>query len=495
MWSTQINQLELPAWSAPERARIDDQTNPLEAAARPLGVVVSALSHALDLGTGQPIGHSVRACVLGMRMAEEIGLPEDARSDLFYALLLKDCGCTANSSKVFHAFGSDELKAKRDVKVTDWTRMSRETVAYALSHVGAGRPLLERGRLLMQMALRQKQHSWEITKIRCERGATLARLMGLSPTTAEGILSLDEHWDGRGFPDGLRGRNIPISSRIMLLAQTVEVIQAAGAVSWLDVVRNRRGTWFDPDLIKAAESLEKRGALWKQAEGDDAFATVLTLEPKPRMLEPGAHGFDGVCLAFAQIVDAKSPFTFNHSLGVANAAVAMGQQLGLPAEKIVFLRQAALLHDLGKLSVSNAILEKPGKLDAAEWAVMRLHPFYTWKVLNAIPGFGQISEVAASHHEKLDGSGYFRGLAAERLSREARILVVADIFDALSAKRPYRDSLPRERVFEILRKDIPHALDADCVAALEETDIDGNQQFVDLSVLLEKLQRAARRPV
>ncbi len=484
-----FDQAELPVWHAPERARNDDRTNPLDLGESRLGIIVSALSHALDLSTGQPVGHSVRACLLGMRMAEEIGLSDETRTDLFYALLLKDCGCSANASTLFHALGSDELKAKHDVKITDLTNFGRETLEYVLTHVGRGKSFLERCRLLVRLALRQKRHSWEVTKIRCERGATMARLMGLGSATAAGILALDEHWDGRGLPDGLRGDKIPLFSRIMLLAQTIEVFRAAGGGrSWLDVVRKRKGTWFEPDLVKACESLEKRGALWRGAEGNAAFETVLTMEPRPRRLERGLRGFDAICLAFSQIVDAKSPFTFNHSLGVANAAVAIGQTLGMPAERTIFLRQAALLHDLGKLSVSNSILEKPGKLDATEWAAMRRHPFYTWKILNAIPGFGEMSNVAASHHEKLDGSGYFRGLTGEKLPREARILVVADIYDALTAKRPYRDSLPRERVFDILKKDAPHAIDAECVAALDEADVDSSQQFVDLDILLTRLR-------
>ena len=472
----------LPSWSAPCYSKIQAGT------ILRTGAVVSALSHALDLSTGQPIGHSVRSCILGMRIAEEIGLADKVRSDLYYALLLKDCGCSGNASMTFHALCSDDIKAKRDVKTTDWTRFSWETLQYAFSHIAPGQPFLERSRALFRLALRQKQHTKNTIKIRCERGAMLARLMGLSEATAHGILNLDEHWDGQGNPEGRRKTEIPVLSRIMLLAQTLEVFLASqGGDAAHDVVSGRAKTWFDPDLIKAVHSLARRQVLWPDVLSERAFALGLQVEPQPKMMKRGDATLDAICVAFANIIDAKSPFTVNHSSGVANAAVAIARVLQLKRERILFIRHAALLHDLGKLSVPNTILEKPGKPTDEEWEVLRLHPFYTWKILAGIPGFHEMSEVAASHHEKLNGKGYFRGLTAEQLPLEARILVVADMFDALSAKRPYRDSLPLETVFEIMRKDVPHALDASCVEALEQSGVGCNQTFVDLQNLQDQL--------
>jgi HD-GYP domain-containing protein (c-di-GMP phosphodiesterase class II) len=138
------------------------------------------------------------------------------------------------------------------------------------------------------------------------------------------------------------------------------------------------------------------------------------------------------------------------------------------------------------LSVPNSILEKPGKLDADEWEVVKRHPHYSHEILRRIPGFGELSEIAASHHEKLDGSGYFRGFDEERLSLPARILAVADIYDALAAKRPYRDSLPLERVLHIMEKDSPRALDADCVTALKESTQTGTGGLLGLESAVRK---------
>ena len=458
--------------------------------------VVSALSHALDLSTGQPIGHSVRTCVLGMRIAHEIGLSGQLLNDLYYALLLKDAGCSSNASLIFRTLNSDDLRAKRGVKTTDWTRLGSESLQYALSNVAAGKPFLERVRTLVRLAATQKQHARDVTKLRCERGASLARLIGLREATANGIASLDEHWDGSGNPDGLSGREIPLLSRIMLLAQTVEVFWAArSAERALEVAGDRSGRWFDPQLVKAVKSLNARGLLWEGFDLGDDFALALQMDMEERTMIAGDATLDSICLAFAQIVDAKSPFTYNHSNGVANAAVAIGQTLGFDRNRILFLRHAALLHDLGKLGVSNAILEKPDKLDDKEWQSLRLHPFHTWKVLRKISGFDELSEVAASHHEKLDGTGYFRGLTGQHMSLESRILVVADMFDALSAKRPYRDALPNEKVFEIMRKDAPKALDFMCLEALEHSGIGCDQTFVDLQTLSRRLSRLQFPPV
>jgi HD-GYP domain-containing protein (c-di-GMP phosphodiesterase class II) len=282
----------------------------------------------------------------------------------------------------------------------------------------------------------------------------------------------------------------------MLLAQTLEVF----FTGWdcevaVQVAIDRSGRWFDPQLVKAVKSLHARGLLWKGLDLSDDFALALQMDTEQRSMVAGDTTLDSICLAFAQVVDAKSPFTYTHSNGVANAAVAIGQTLGFDRKRILFLRHAALLHDLGKLGVSNAILEKPGKLDDQEWQSLRLHPYHTWKVLRKISGFADLSEVAASHHEKLDGNGYFRGLTAEHLSLESRILVVADIFDALSAKRPYRDALPIEKVFEIMRKDAPKALDSTCLEALEQSGIDCDQTFVDLQTLSRRISAAGFAPM
>lgn len=455
----------------------------------PASDVISALSYALDLTEGQPLGHSVQSCMIGMRLAQHIGLPIDTQADLYYALLLKDAGCSSNASKLFHIIHADEIRAKGDLKDKDWTKVGWESLQYAIDHVATGAPFMERVRTLLRVAAKQQTESCELVKIRCERGASIARRMGFSENVATAIHSLDEHWNGGGYPDGLRGEGIPLFSRIMNLSQTLAVFLTTHGLEATHLVMDRRAKrWFDPDLVKAVKSLAKTGALWAGLDAPDITAQVAALEPREHKLLVSENTLDDICMAFAEVIDAKSPFTYRHSNGVADAAVAIAGQLGMPESDIVMIRRAALLHDIGKLSVPNSILEKPGKLTNEEWDVVKKHPYYTLEILKRIPGFEQLSDIAAAHHEKLDGSGYFRHWGAAQLNTPARILAVADVYDALSAKRPYRDALPLETVFGIMHKEAPRALDAECLEALESSQGDTPSSLTALAGSLGKSQ-------
>src|SRR5271154_6128294 len=188
-----------------------------------LSEIISALSYALDLTEGQPMGHSVRSCIIGMRLAGQIGLPTSEQGDLYYSLILKDAGCSSNSSRLFHILNADEIRAKRDVKTTDWTRVGWESLHYAVTHVATRAPLPQRVWRLLQVAATQQQDSRELVKIRCERGSYIAKKLGFSDGVAAGIHGLDEHWNGGGYPDHLMGEEIPMFSRIANLCQTLEV--------------------------------------------------------------------------------------------------------------------------------------------------------------------------------------------------------------------------------------------------------------------------------
>jgi HD-GYP domain-containing protein (c-di-GMP phosphodiesterase class II) len=430
------------------------------------------MSYALDLTEGQPMGHAMQTCMIGMRLAAGLHLSADQQSDLYYALLLKDAGCSSNSSKLFHILQSDEIKAKGDLKDKDWTQTTWDSVRYAVDHVAVGKPFFERVRRLVRVAATQQADSCALVKLRCERGASIARQIGFSLDVAMAIASLDEHWNGGGYPMGAKGEEIPLLARIMNLSQTLAVFWTIGGpAAALEVMRKRSGKWFDPELVRLATALGSDGSLW-EGLGDDAIQQMVTaLEPSDRQLNFDGRRMDDICLAFAEVIDAKSPFTARHSQGVAAAAVAIGERLGLSPGVLIELRRGALLHDIGKLSVPNSILEKPGKLDAAEWQVVQKHPYYTLQILKRVPGFAELSEVAAAHHERLDGKGYFRKWGADQLCLQARILAVADVYDALAAERPYRAALPLEMVLDIMSRETPHALDPQCMEALQSAPV------------------------
>ncbi len=231
------------------------------------------------------------------------------------------------------------------------------------------------------------------------------------------------------------------------------------------VLIGRSGTWFDPLVVEAATTLMDEPDLWQNLQEGGARETVLALE-SGGSLPASPERIDSLCQAFAGVVDAKSPFTFCHSVGVSQVAIDIATGMGLDAEMITMIRRASLLHDIGKLGVSNAILDKPGKLTPEEWEAMKMHPVYTQKILELITGFEELAVVAAAHHERLDGTGYPRNMSGKDLTLPARIIAVADVYQALSEKRSYREGLPSEVVLKMIKEDIPHRLDADCFEAL-----------------------------
>jgi HD-GYP domain-containing protein (c-di-GMP phosphodiesterase class II) len=430
-----------------------------------LSNIISALSYALDVTEGQPAGHAARSCAIGMRIAAVAGVPEEDLSSLYYALLLKDAGCSANAAGVASFFGSDDQAYKRGRKGSDH-RVFRTKAAAAFRSTLPDAPLGTRLRRFAEIARDGKAATRALYTTRCERGADIARMIELPESTAQAIRALDEHWDGGGVPYGLRGSEIPLAARIMALAQVVEVhVARSGVDAALAVARTRAGRWFDPELVSALLATRGDTAFWASLN-EDAVDVVVGFEPPERTLMAGQDGLDRVAEAFAAVVDAKSPFTGRHSAGVARIAAGVGQTRGLGPGPARDLRRAALLHDLGKLGVSNRILDKPGKLDPAEWAAIRRHPELTERILERVPPFRHFAGDAGAHHERLDGRGYFRGLAGEQLGWMPRILAVADVFEALTADRPYRSGLAPDEALEVMRRD-PGAFCPDCFAALE----------------------------
>jgi HD-GYP domain-containing protein (c-di-GMP phosphodiesterase class II) len=431
-----------------------------------LSEVISALSYALDLTEGAPEGHSVRTCLIGMRIATEIGLDADARSSLFYALLLKDAGCSSNAAATCALFAADDQTVKQTWKTTDWTSRWR-SFTHVARNVRPGASLVAKVKQVASFGSAGPVGT-ELVRTRCERGADIARMLELSDDTAAAIRALDEHWDGRGIPLGLRGQEIPLLARIACLAQTVETFHSVyGFQAALAVARERAGRWFDPDLVRALHALRADGAFWAGLVEGDARARTAALEPADRVLTADEERLDRIAHAFARVIDAKSPYTYRHSEGVALYADAVGRVLGFGPEALRDLRRAALLHDVGKLGVSNRILDKPGKLTEQEFAVVRRHPEHTYQVLARVARFRPLAETAASHHERMDGQGYHRGIPAGTLPVAARVLAVADVCDALSAERPYRAALPREQVLRIMRGQAGPGLCPDTFRALE----------------------------
>jgi HD-GYP domain-containing protein (c-di-GMP phosphodiesterase class II) len=430
--------------------------------------VLSPLSGALDLGDGHAPGHAARTCVIAMWIAKGLGLDDEAASDLFHAALLKDAGGSSNAERVLRLFGGpDEHLAKRAARLWDW-RTLQGRVRLGLDSIEPGGTPVARLSRLVQLA-RAGRPAWrELFAIRGERGAAMVRAMGFSEAAAQATLAIDEHWDGGGQPAGLRGPHIPLAARIIGLAQVVEIFRdVAGPARAMEVAQERRGRWFDPALVDCLTRVAT-SELWGALAQNDPFPAVAAVEPRARLVEATDARLDQVATAFAWIVDAKSRFTVEHSRRVAEIAHALGERLGLASPELMRLRRAALMHDLGKLTVSNAVLDKAGPLAADEWQTVRQHPYYTLKILQRVPVFARLAEDSANHHERLDGRGYFRGLRGEAVSATSRLLAVADVADALMSARPHRAAMPIERVMKTIEADAGAGLCPDAVAALRD---------------------------
>ena len=467
--------------ATPTRVRPDNtgahRISRLRAAFRPsisYSGLISALSFAIDLTEGAVPGHALRTCVLGMRIGHEIGLDPSELAALYYALLLKDIGCSSNAARMCQIVGGDDRAVKRGAKLADWTRPhrpTRDTFRLLWTQVLPGASAWARILRIVRIGMTQHRNNEEMIAMRCERGADIALQLGLSGKTSKAIHALDEHWDGGGYPNHLRGGEIPLLSRVLAVAQHLDVFATEKSPELaISVLCERRNRWFDPELVEVVLQLDEQGRLWSQCRSTDPHEAtrevVLDLQPEIST-HIDAEEIDRICEAFAAVVDAKSPFTYRHSKGVAEVASGLATALCLSPDRVQLVRRAALLHDLGKLAVPNTILDKSGDLSADEWDIVVQHPRLTKEILARIDSFAELAEIAGAHHEKLDGSGYPDRLSGDQLCLEARIIAVADIYQAMTEGRPYRSGMSHGEAMKMLSRLAPHKLDANCVAALD----------------------------
>lgn len=432
-----------------------------------LSELISALSHALDITEGQPEGHCLRCCWIGMQVGRRIGLSDEDLWNLYYTILLKDLGCSSNAARICELYLTDDLAFKHDFKTVGDSAPA--VLNFVLSHTGLRAPLAERFRAVLNILRNGKELADELIQTRCQRGAEIARMLRFPESVATGIYHLDEHYNGKGRPLGLAGREIPLYSRIALLAQVADVFHTSGGpAAVLEELQLRRGQWFDPELVDALVAVADED-FWWQLRSDDIGAAVLALEPASQIVPLDEDYLDDIATAFGQIVDSKSPYTSGHSARVALYVDLMAETMGLGSERRRWLKRGALLHDIGKLGVSNSILDKPGKLDGDEWEAVRAHAMHTETILARIDAFSELARVSGAHHERLDGTGYPRGLRGDEICAETRIITCADIFDAITAARPYRGAVPVDETLQIMARSIGSAIDPDCFDVLKAT--------------------------
>jgi len=430
-----------------------------------LADVVRAFSYALDITEGQPAGHCVRACWIGSHVGRAIGLTVPEQTDLYYTLLLKDLGCSSNAARICELYEADDLAFKRGFKTTG-TNLAA-TLLFVARNSASGRSLRQRAGTVGKILKNGVAIADELILSRCTRGADIAQTLRFSDAVQQGIYRLDEHWDGSGRPGHLCGMQIPFYARIALLAQIVDVFHShAGREAAIDEVRRRSGTWLDPTLVEAFLGVSSDPLFWERLTCPLLDSRVASLLPDSEVRTVDDDYLDDIAKAFGQVIDAKSPYTANHSARVGDLAASIGDAMNIPGVRRRQLYRAAVLHDVGKLGVSNAILDKPGPLDEREWDAMRGHASHTLQILDRIGPLHDMAAIAAAHHERLDGAGYPFGLRDETIRRETRIITVCDFYDALTSDRPYRAALSRHEALAIMAESVGSAIDPECFEAL-----------------------------
>lgn len=430
-----------------------------------LAELVGAFSYALDITEGQPAGHCVRSCWIGIHVGRALGLPPEELHDLYYTLLLKDLGCSSNAARICELYEADDLAFKRGHKTVGTSLAA--TLHFVFEKTARGSSFGRRAAAVGNILKNGVAIADEMILSRCTRGADIARSLHFSEPVCDGIYHLDEHWDGSGRPGHLQGEAIPLLARIALLAQIADVFHThAGRDAAVAEVRRRSGTWLDARLVTQFQAVAANENFWSGLASPFLDSRLVAMAP-PEMAKPVDDDYlDAIAAAFGQVIDAKSPYTAGHSSRVAEFAAAIGDRMGALPNRRRWLHRAALLHDIGKLGVSNAILDKPGKLDDAEWEVMRTHASHTQEILGRIGALTDLAPIAAAHHERLDGAGYPLGLSEREITRETRIITICDFYDALTADRPYRSAMPSDHALAIIEGEVGRAIDGDCFDAL-----------------------------
>ncbi len=427
-----------------------------------LAELVAALSLGIDLGFGQPMEHVLRQCIIALRLAERIGLADSERMVVYYTALLVNVGCHSDAHEQAKWFGDDiALKSSK----YDYERGVRAAAA-TMRLVGSGNPPLHRFRVGLEFALsgHRDVDGTALTR-HAELAGSLAEQLGLPEAVRMAVAASYEQWDGKGWPGLLKGDAVPIASRLAQLAEFVEVAHRLGGIGGAETLARRRsGSQFDPGLseLLCVSSEEILGGL----DSAHTWEAVIAAEPALGVRLSGTQ-FDAALLAVANFVDLKSPYTLGHARAVSDLAAAAGERLGLAPESVALLRRAGLVHGFGRLGVSNAIWDKRGPLGAGEWERVRLQPYLTERMLHQSPSLAPLGAVAVQVRERLDGSGYPRGLSGGAISIPARVLGAADAYQSMREPRPHRPARSAEEAAAALRAEVKATrLDRDSVEAV-----------------------------
>jgi HD-GYP domain-containing protein (c-di-GMP phosphodiesterase class II)/DNA-binding CsgD family transcriptional regulator len=437
-------------------------------AALRLADLLAGLSLAADLGFGLAPDEAVRSCVIAVHLARKLNLPNQEVATVFYTALLHHIGCTGFAHETSVLFG-DEMAMNRAAAKTNFPD-PRDVFKTFLPEVTRGRRGLDRARIIVFSVTRGNRFGESFVTATCEVARETAERLGLSIEVQKSLYHVYEWFNGKGAPAGLKGHAIPMAARIVRVASMAALFDSLGGKELaIDALRSRAGGLLDPTLVA---TLTTHAGLLGEVNATDPRTEVLHLEPEPVYLVPESDLPD-VAAAFGDVADLKSPFFHDHSRRVADLAADAGLRLGLSTEEVRRLRVAALLHDLGRVSVSDSVWEKPAPLTSVEWEHVRLHPYHSERILTSSEALRPVASLAGMHHERQDGSGYHRGLSGHSIPVSARILAASDVYVALTQERPHRPAHHAAVAADMLRAEArqgcldAHAVECVLIAAGE----------------------------
>ena len=426
-----------------------------------LAELVASLSLATDLGLGQPQGHVLRQTVIAARLAEAAGLTEEQQASVYYASLLAWVGCVSDSHELAKWFGNDLWMRDESYRLD---KAGLPLMRFMIGHLGAGSSPMHRLTMVGRFIAGGSREVASTMLSHCQAASLIAAGLGLDEVS--GVLAQSfERWDGRGVPGSRAGDQIDPVMRVVQVADDAEVLARSGGIeSAIDELRARRGTEFDPALVDlvCARPDQILDEVDESAAWDEVIGAVAGLDRELTEAE-----LSTVLLAVADFADLKCPSWTGHSRGVARLAADAAGRLGLPPADRVLVERAGLVHDLGALGVSTGIWDKQGPLNESERERVRTHPYLTERVLTRCAPLRSIGAIAALHHERLDGSGYPRGVGADAIPMTARILAVADVAHALAEDRPHRGASGERERTDVLRAEVRAGrLDGEAVNAV-----------------------------
>lgn len=426
-----------------------------------LSELLMAIGLATDLGTGQPLGHALRTAWLGVAIARGMQCGLQATRAVYQVALLRFLGCTADASETAAMVGGNDL-AFRAAMAPALMGSRQEQMGGFVRSVGQGRTLPSRA-WLVGRGLADPGGPARSLAAHCEVAAMLAGRLGLSASVVEALAHGYERWDGQGYPSGLQGAAIPVTVRIAVVARDADLFRQLGEDPTIRL-RERSGHAYDPGVVDAF--LQVGTEATQAFDVADGWNQVLRAEPEPAALLEG-RALDDALAVFADFTDLASVWSRGHSSAVADLVERSASAMGADDAERTVVRRAALLHDVGRVGVESGIWDKAGALTTGERERVRLHPYFTQRVLERCAALGPYLEPAAGHHERLDGSGYHRGVGREELSGAARLLAAADVYAAVTAQRPYRPAFTPDEAARLLEAEVAAGrLDAAAVAAV-----------------------------